>query len=86
MDAGRFDTIARSLTTGASRRRLLQSLSLSAAATLLPRSLAARALDAGNDPTAVPAGDGEIEQGEGRAGLKLAADAAMDLGEERLVR
>ncbi len=56
MDAGRFDTIARSLTTGASRRRLLQSLSLSAAATLLPRSRAARALDAGNDPTAVPSG------------------------------
>ncbi len=56
MDAGRFDTIARSLTTAASRRRLLQSLSLSAAATLLPRSLTARALDAGNEPTAVPVG------------------------------
>ena len=48
MDARRFDALARALTTGASRRRLLQVLPGLAVGGLLPRAVAARAVDAGD--------------------------------------
>lgn len=56
MDAGRFDALARALTSGASRRRILQALPGLAVGSVLPWSSAARALDAGTDPVAPPAG------------------------------
>ena len=56
MHAGRFDALARTLTSGASRRRILQALPGLAVGSVLPWSSAARALDAGNDPVAPPAG------------------------------
>ncbi len=48
MDPRRFDALARALTTGASRRRLLQFLPGLAVGGLLGRADAARALDAGD--------------------------------------
>ncbi|MDP9364110.1 MAG: hypothetical protein M3Q10_07785, partial [Chloroflexota bacterium] len=48
MDARRFDALARALTTGASRRRLLQLLPGVAVGGLLPRAGSVRALDGGD--------------------------------------
>jgi len=56
MDAGRFDALARALATGASRRRLLQAVPGLAVAGVIPWSVAARALDGGDEPVTEPVG------------------------------
>lgn len=58
MDAGRFDELARALSTSASRRRLLQALPGLAVGGAIPWSVASRALDAGNEPVTQPVGGG----------------------------